>query len=75
MHAITGTDDSQLEEEEAVYVLLDMDDLEAGGQLQPGQSIELSVRTVSSLESPATFADQCSHLVQNPVRLVTLAEG
>jgi hypothetical protein len=45
MYAMPGTGDGQPQEEEAVYVLLELEDLQANGQVLPGQTIELSVRT------------------------------
>lgn len=43
MHVTPGTDGSQHEAEEAMYVLLELEDQAADAQLQPGHTIELSV--------------------------------
>ena len=45
---ISGTDNLQPEMEEAVYVLLDLDDLGAEAQLRPGHAIELSVSAIQA---------------------------
>ena len=48
VHVIAGTDGLQPVPEEAVYVLLDLDDLGAEAQLRPGHTIELSVSAVQA---------------------------
>ena len=43
MHLTPGTDGSQRDAEEAIYVLLELEDPAAEAQLQPGHTVELSV--------------------------------
>lgn len=54
---IAGTDDLQPETEQAVYVLLDLDDLGPEAQLRPGHTIELLVNANQAERLHLPFLD------------------